>query len=224
MQTHVFETHIFETAAGFCGIAWGPGGIARFALPVSSAARSPVAISATRSQRPLVDQTRPTSGNRRSAVTTARTSAERTSIAINARTAGPSASTPSRTVKPSTTPPARSRAMRFCTVPRDTPSRRASVALGIRLSARSSPISRWSRSSSGVIWRMANLPWRSAQASHAIRQIASFSLAPLRPTRKGQNPCRIPWETTCSTPRWRRCRLPPAPGRGWARRSRPARR
>ena len=67
------------------------------------------------------------------------------------RTAGPSASPPSRTVKPSTTPPARSRAMRFCTVPRDTPSRRASVALGIRLSARSSPISRWSRSSSGVI-------------------------------------------------------------------------
>jgi methylated-DNA-[protein]-cysteine S-methyltransferase len=34
------QTHIFETAAGFCGIAWGPEGIARFALPLSSAGRA----------------------------------------------------------------------------------------------------------------------------------------------------------------------------------------
>jgi methylated-DNA-[protein]-cysteine S-methyltransferase len=32
------QTHVFETAAGFCGIAWGPDGITRFALPASSAA------------------------------------------------------------------------------------------------------------------------------------------------------------------------------------------
>jgi methylated-DNA-[protein]-cysteine S-methyltransferase len=31
------RTHVFETAAGFCGIAWEAGGIARFALPASSA-------------------------------------------------------------------------------------------------------------------------------------------------------------------------------------------
>jgi len=31
------QTHVFETAAGFCGIAWGPDGITGFALPVSSA-------------------------------------------------------------------------------------------------------------------------------------------------------------------------------------------
>jgi methylated-DNA-[protein]-cysteine S-methyltransferase len=32
------RTHVFETAAGFCGIAWDPDGITRFSLPVSSAA------------------------------------------------------------------------------------------------------------------------------------------------------------------------------------------
>ncbi|MFO1141330.1 MAG: methylated-DNA--[protein]-cysteine S-methyltransferase [Amaricoccus sp.] len=31
------QTHIFETVAGFCGIAWGDAGITRFLLPSGSA-------------------------------------------------------------------------------------------------------------------------------------------------------------------------------------------
>lgn len=31
------RTHVFETAAGFCGIAWGEAGITRFLLPSGSA-------------------------------------------------------------------------------------------------------------------------------------------------------------------------------------------
>src|SRR5579863_5893318 len=110
-------------------------------------AKVSVLISATRSQRPLVVWICSTSAKPLSARITLADFSPSIAMHMTARTRPPSASGAVLMVKPRITRSVRSRAMRFCTVPRETLSFLARPAAGSRALARSSANNRRSVSS-----------------------------------------------------------------------------